>query len=128
MTAPPPPPTVVPTPSEPANVSCTVVQQSPANETQFSPDQPFTASWTVQNTGNVEWTNYDVVFVGALNNVWLHTGADVYDLEYFPDPGQTYTFSTSMMAPFSAGRYGEEWQIVGEAGVACQFSVFITVP
>jgi uncharacterized protein YraI len=128
VTAPPPPPTVVPTPSAPPQLTCSLLSQTPANETQFSADQPFTASWTVENTGNVEWTNYDVQFVGALNNVRLHTGADVYDLEYFPDPGQTYTFSTPMMAPFSAGRYGEEWQIVGEGGVACQFSVYITVP
>jgi uncharacterized protein YraI len=132
VSAPPAPPTVPATPPPPASgVSCVLVSQSPADGTTLTIGSPFTTTWVLKNTGGVAWNSstYDVVFTGALNNVWLHTGPDLYDLNTTVNPGQTYNFSVPMLAPTFTGTYGESWQIAdGNGKIACQFYVYITVP
>jgi uncharacterized protein YraI len=127
----PPPPVVEATPVPPATVACQLVSQSPLDGTTYTIGSPFTTTWVLQNTGSGEWDQaiYDVRFAGALNNVWLHTGADIYDLTFSVDPGQTYSFSVPMLAPTYMGQYGEAWEIVGSDGtVACYFYLYINVP
>ena len=70
----------------------------------------------------------DIAYVGAYNNVQLHTGADLYDLTANVNTGATYNFCVSMIAPFSGGTYGEMWQVQQGSQVICQFYVYITVP
>ena len=127
----PPPPAVQPTPVPPATVACLLTSQSPADGTTYTIGSPFTTTWVLQNTGSADWEQsvYDVRFAGALNNVGLHTGADMYDLTFTVDPGQTYSFSVPMLAPTYMGQYGEAWEIVsGDGTVACYFYVYINVP
>src|SRR4030095_12215224 len=106
----PPTPVVPATPS--ASGSCTVVSQSPADGTTFTADTPFTTTWVLKNTGD-KWSNgeVDIRYVGASNNVQMHTGGDVYDLAASVQPGQTYDFSVSMIAPYTVGTYGETWEV-----------------
>ncbi len=130
VTAPPAPPVVGPTPPEVSGNQCTLVSQSPVDGTVFSIGTPFDATWVVANSGDTRWDQgeYDVRFVGAAENVYLHTGPDVNDLSFTVEPGQTYNFTMSMLAPFGPGNFGELWEIAAGAQVACQFYVYITVP
>lgn len=126
-----PPPVVESTPVPPATVACQLVSQSPADGSTYTIGSPFTTTWVLQNMGSANWEQsvYDVRFTGAVNNVGLHTGADMYDLTFTVDPGQTYSFSVPMLAPTYMGQYGEAWEIVsGDGTVACYFYIYITVP
>jgi len=126
-----PPPVVASTPVPPATVACQLASQSPADRSTYTIGSPFTTTWVLQNTGTADWEQslYDVRFAGAVNNVGLHTGADIYDLTFTVDPGQTYSFSVPMLAPTYMGQYGEAWEIVrGDGTVACYFYIYITVP
>jgi hypothetical protein len=84
----------------------------------------------LQNSGSQAWdrTSVDIRFVSALNNVVLHTGPSLFDLSTNVNPGGTYNFSQSMLAPWTAGNYGEVWELAQGNQQICQFAVYITVP
>ena len=84
----------------------------------------------VQNTGTTKWdaNEFDVVFMGAYNNVYLHTGPDGYDLPVTVEPGATVNITIPMLAPFSPGQFGEVWQIMQGRQPICPTYVYITVP
>ncbi len=107
-----------------------MVAQDPADGTVFTTDTPFTTTWVLQNTGTDKWAQgeFDVRYVGAYNGVMMHTGPDVNDLATSVQPGSTYNFSMSMMAPFNTGVYGEMWEVAQSNKVVCQFYVYIQVP
>ncbi len=78
-----PPPTISTTPPPPpATSGCTLAAQNPADGTVYGVSASFATTWLLQNTGSTPWTQgeYDFVFAGAVNNVKLHMGPDVYDL------------------------------------------------
>ncbi len=131
VAAPPPPPTVAPTPPPTTGTGCTVVSQSPADGTTVTIDTPFTTTWVLKNTGSDKWSHgeVDLRYVGAYNNIQMHTGSDLYDLPADVKPGETYTFSVPMIAPWNMGTYGEMWEVgAGSKKTICQFYVYITVP
>jgi uncharacterized protein YraI len=131
VTAPPPPPTVAATAVPPTSGSgCMLVSQSPADGTQITIGQSFNTTWVLKNTGSNAWdqNNVDISYVGAYNNVQMHSGSDLYDLTANVNAGATYNFTVSMIAPFNAGNYGEMWQVQQGSQVLCQFYVYITVP
>ena len=127
VVASPPTPVVPATPS--ASGSCTVVSQSPVDGTTFTADTPFTTTWVLKNTGSSKWSHgeVDLRYVGASNNVQMHTGSDLYDLPTDIQPGQTYNFSVSMIAPYTVGTYGETWEVGSGSKTICQFYVYINV-
>jgi len=129
--APPAPPVVESTPPPPTTSTsgCVLVSQSPADGTVVGLGAPFNTTWVLQNTGSTKWdeNEYDVVFVGAYNNVYLHTGPDGYDLATTVQPGATYNFTVPMLAPFGQGAFGELWQISYGGQTVCQFWVYIAV-
>jgi uncharacterized protein YraI len=128
--SPPAPPAVQPTPPPTGTTGCVLVAQTPADGTVYPIGTPFDTTWVVQNTGTETWNtqDYDVAFVGALNNVYLHTSADRYDLSAAVAPGATYNFTVPMLAPFGPGQFGEMWQVILGNQTICQFYVYITVP
>lgn len=128
--APPAPPAVAATPPPPSGTGCSLVSQTPADGTQFAAGTGFSTTWVLQNTGSAKWdqSEVDVRYLGAANNVQLHSGADVYDLTATVQPGATYNFTVGMIAPFDTGTYGELWEIVQGNQQICQFYVYITVP
>jgi uncharacterized protein YraI len=130
VNAPPAPPTVAAVPPIASAGGCSIVSQSPANNATFNANTPFTATWVLQNSGSQAWdrTSVDIRFVSALNNVVLHTGPSLFDMSTNVNPGGTYNFSQSMLAPWTAGSYGEVWELVQGNQQICQFSVYITVP
>ena len=127
--APPPPPTVEETPPAITVTGCQLIAQDPADGTIFAPGAGFATTWELKNTGTVNWDQqeYDVDFVGAVNNVALHAGADRNDLTSTVEPGGTYNFTMPMIAPFDPGVYGELWQVVYGSQPVCQFYVYIEV-
>ena len=131
VAAPPTPPPVAPTPPPTTGTGCSVVSQSPADGTTFTIDTPFTTTWVLKNTGTEKWSHgeVDLRYVGAKDNVQLHTGSDLYDLPVDIKPGQTYNFSVPMIAPWNKGTYGEMWEVgAGSKKIICQFYVYINVP
>ena len=107
-----------------------LVSQTPADGTAITIGAPFDTTWVLQNTGTATWNtqDYDIGFVGTLNNVYLHTGADRYDLSATVQPGGTYNFTVPMLAPFGPGQFGEMWQVILGNQVLHLFYVYITVP
>jgi uncharacterized protein YraI len=127
--APSAPPVVETTPPPPSGTGCAVVSQSPADGTVFAPGTSFDTTWVLQNNGSEKWDagEYDIAFVGAANNIWMHQGADRYDLTSTVEPGWTYNFSVPMIAPYDPGVYGELWQVVLGNQTVCEFYVYINV-
>lgn len=54
----------------------------------------------------------DIAFQGAINNVRLSQGYDVYDIPQTVNPGQTLTITGNGIAPTTSGKYGEVWAII----------------
>jgi len=129
VNAPSAPPTMNPVPPI-AIEGCEVISQIPPNNASFSADTPFTTTWVLRNSSSQTWgrSNVDIRFLGATNNQQMHTGSSAFDLSNDVDPGATYNFSVSLLAPSSAGNYGEVWEVVAGSSRICQFSVYITVP
>lgn len=127
--APPPPETVPPAPPPASSTGCLLVAQNPVDGTVFGPGTSFSTTWSLQNAGSESWTTgeYDIAFVGAVNNVYLHQGADLYDLSSEVAPGSTYSFTVPMIAPYDPGVYGELWQVVLGNQPVCQFYVYVEV-
>jgi uncharacterized protein YraI len=129
--APPAPPNVGPTPPPTSGTSsCSLVSQTPADGTEITIDTQFNTTWVLENTGSANWeqSDVDVRYLGAVGDVQLHLGADVYDLTSTVQPGDTYNFTVPMIAPFNAGTYGEVWEFVQGSQQICQFYVYISVP
>jgi hypothetical protein len=129
--APTPPPTVETTPPPPVSgAGCSLVAQSPVDGSQMAPGTGFAAAWVLQNTGSAKWdaAEVDIRYVGAAANIPLHQGSDIYDLATNVEPGATYNFSVTMIAPFETGVYGEVWEVAQGSQPICQFYVYINVP
>jgi len=127
--APAPPPTVEATPPPASTVGCLLAQQTPADGTAVNISEPFDTTWVIQNTGSEAWDQdgVDIGFVGAYNNVYLHTGADVVDLTNTVEPGWTYNVTVPMMGPSGPGDFGEMWQVQKSGEVICQFYAYVVV-
>jgi len=128
--APAPPPPVETTPPPASGTGCTLVSQSPADGTVLAAGTGFSTTWVLQNTGAEKWDQgeVDVRYVGAAANIPMHQGSDIYDLAASVQPGDTYNFSVSMIAPFEPGVYGELWEVAQGSQMFCQFYVYISVP
>jgi len=127
--APAPPPTVGTTPPPETAGGCIVAAQNPADGTVFGVSASFETSWLLQNTGSGPWNQgeYDLIYVGAVNNTKLHMGPDVYDLTSTVEPGGTYNFAVPMSAPFEMGTFGEAWTLSLSNQPVCTFYVYIEV-
>jgi hypothetical protein len=127
--APQAPPVVNPTPPATSSGGCSVVSQTPVDGTIVGLGAPFDTTWVIQNTSTTKWdqNEYDIAYVGAVDNVALHTGPDRYDLTTTVASGATYNFTVPMLAPFGPGSFGEMWQVVLGSQSVCQFYVFIQV-
>jgi hypothetical protein len=73
----------------------------------------------------------DIVFQGAINNVRLSQGYDVFDIPNTVNPGQTLSVTGNGIAPSSSGSYGELWAIIqntSDQQVNCPFWFTMIVP
>lgn len=126
--APPLPPVV--DPEKPINTgNCSLLSQTPEDNTQLKPDTSFATTWVLQNNGADAWNtkDYDIRFLGAYNNVIMHQGSDVYDLPAQIDSGWNLPVSIPMVAPSEPGTYAEGWAVSLGNEVVCPFYVIIKV-
>lgn len=126
--SPPTPPAV--SPDNPITVgNCALLSQTPEDNAQFNPGEPFSTTWVLQNTGNDPWehTRALVRFLGAFNGFPLHTGADVYDLPAQINSGWNLPVTIPMLAPDQPGVYAEQWAVSLGGAVVCPFFVVIEV-
>jgi hypothetical protein len=81
--------------------------------TVLSPQQTFTKTWTIKNTGKTTWNNnYGIVYV----NGNLSTNHSKVSITGTIVPGQSFTFSLPMISPTADGIYREDWKLVNGAG------------
>ncbi len=108
-----------------ANYKCSVVSVTPANNTIFSPNAPFTAQWKVKNIGDTQWDENSVDYL-YINGASMHTQA-LYDLTANVAVNASITLSVSMQAPSSPGTYSATWSMRAGATRFCSLKVTIKV-
>lgn len=87
--------------------------------TVFSPNEAFTKTWRLKNSGTCSWTpSYAVVF----NSGDAMGGPASQALTSNVNPGETLDLSVSLKAPATAGDYRGYWKLRNAAGVL--FSTF----
>lgn len=127
IAAPPPLETVIPTTPSTDN-SCTLVSQTPQDNSTFPLSYGFGVQWVLQNTGTATWQvgETDIVFLGAMNGQRLHQNNDVFDLPYTVRPGESLILDGSLITPANPGIYGEAWAIQqGQKNVYCTFWIVV---
>jgi uncharacterized protein YraI len=127
VSAPPPPPPMPAQPTPPPAGSCQLVGQTPPDGTTYPTSYGFGVTWVLKNTSSEAWNNtdVDVVFQGAMGDQRLHQGADVFDLPYTTNPGQTVTISGNGITPANAGQYGEAWALMRGQTNLCTFWIIV---
>jgi hypothetical protein len=81
---------------------------------QFQPNQDFTKTWRLKNTGVCTWTSgYQVIF----DNGDAMSGPATQALSGTVAPGQTVDLSVNLKAPAAAGSYRGYWKLRNPAGV-----------
>lgn len=102
-----------------------VIIQDPPDNTRIRPGDPFTVTWTIENTGTSTWSvNYYALFhageqMGAPDKVfvWLPV-----------PPGTSLPISVNFIAPESEGSVTSNWKLVNADDIAFyDFSVTIEV-
>jgi hypothetical protein len=82
--------------------------------TVLDPDEDFTKTWRLKNTGTCSWTpSYAVVF----SNGDSMSGPATQALTGNVNPGQTMDISVNLKAPGSSGEYTGYWKLRNAAGV-----------
>jgi hypothetical protein len=129
-----PPPVEIPTAITPPSITPTITitptlttTQTPCNRASFitdvtvpdgetfSPNEAFTKTWRLKNTGSCDWTSsYSLVFdqgdsMGAAAAIQLTPGT--------VEPGETVDVSVNLTAPGSTGTYKGYWKLRDNAGV-----------
>jgi hypothetical protein len=100
--------------------------QAPPNSTHFAANAPFTANWTVKNTGDQTWlaTSVDVTYSSGANL----SSAPLYDTTSDVNVGSSTTLSVPMKAPASPGTYTTTWSLRVSSTLFCSMSLTIIVP
>jgi hypothetical protein len=104
------------------NDSGTWRAQDPADNTEFTPGEEFTVTWTIENTGSTTWTtDYYIEFASGEQ-------MDAEDQIFLPYPVQPDTnvqISVVFTAPSATGEYQSDWNLVNANGV--EFSYFYVI-
>jgi len=91
------------------------VGQSPLDGTVMYPEQPFTLTWTVKNTGTTTWsTSYQVRYY--LSDATLRFGASDIRFPKEVKPNENIDLTLSMKAPGKAGDYTTIWVLTNADG------------
>ncbi len=115
--------TITPTPARP--LDCSVVMQSVADGTTFSPGERFSISWQVVNTGSASWFPGNVVFnYIAGTKMYLYPETQ---LKAAVTPGETVGLNADMKAPKNSTTYSTAWSLRQGSTFFCRVSVSIFV-
>ncbi len=118
-------PTLTVTPTPGRALDCSVVQQSVANGSTFSPGERFSMSWQVINTGSANWYPSSVVFTYvAGTKMYLYPQTQ---LKAGVPPGATVGLNADMKAPKNSTTYSTAWSLRQGTTYFCRVSVSIYV-
>jgi hypothetical protein len=85
------------------------IAQDPPDNTEFTPGEEFTITWSLENTGSSSWgTNYYIQF--ASGEEMGATDEKVY-LPYSVPPGTSVQISVDLVAPGSTGEKQSNWRL-----------------
>ena len=107
------------------NYSCSLINQSPKDWVTLSPRQSFDATWTVQNTGAVWYTN-NVQFA----YIWgakMQTHGDIFGITNDVGKGGKLHLAVDMIAPKSPGTYPITWGVYTGRTRVCLVTLVVTV-
>lgn len=116
-------PSVVPTA---ADYGCVITSQSIADGTAFSPNEEFDASWTIKNTGKLNWDASEIDY-RYVSGTSMHKYNAVYDLPASVNSGNSITITVDMKAPSSAANYETFWGISKASTTLCTLPLRIKV-
>jgi hypothetical protein len=110
-------PVIPNTPVPPTPVPCDQAQffgdVSIPDDTTFIPEQTFTKTWRLKNTGSCTWTtSYSVVFASGEQM----SAPSSVNLPHNVAPGQTVDVSVQMKAPAANGTYKGQWKLRNASG------------
>lgn len=105
--------------------TCSLVAQTPSNNTKFDPGAKFDVAWKVKNTGNKVWDkgSVDFIFKGGQNLASISG----YDLPGDVPVNGTITLTLQMTAPNDSGTYTSNWALRRGKTNFCVMSVKIVV-
>ncbi len=107
-------------------LACALLSQSPADGSQYSPKQNFTAAWNIKNTGDVPWDTSAVDF-RYFSGSKMFTGAAAYDLPDAVAVNDDVTLSVPMVAPKNSGSFRTVWTLQRGKNDFCHVDVRIVV-
>jgi len=108
------------------NDSAAWIAQDPPDNTEFTPGEEFTVTWTLENTGSSTWsTNYYIQFAYGEE---LGASDDKVFLPYPVPPGTNVQISVDLVAPGSTGEKRSNWRFFNSNDVNFyEFYVIIDV-
>jgi hypothetical protein len=111
--------------SSPKDFSCTLTGQTPEDEATMAKNQPFSVTWTVQNTGVGVWDSRSVDF--NYSSGTRLTSLKSVDLPKSVFPGESIDLKLSMEAPGSADTYRTVWTLESGKATFCRLDLTIIV-
>jgi hypothetical protein len=117
---PPPPPIDEPEAGECADGMEFVADVNVPDGTVFAPGETFTKTWRVRNSGECDWSGYELVF---------SDGEPMGDRIGVPDmpAGETFDISLGMTAPIDPGGYAGRWALVSDTGATLGYLTCVIV-
>ena len=106
----------LPTATEDCTNSITFVEDlSIPDDTQFAPEEEFTKSWRIRNSGTCPWTTeYTLIYLGG-DDI---PGPTSVPLPKSVAPGQPVDVNVTFTAPTELGTYREDWIMRDANGAA----------
>ncbi|MFC2064987.1 NBR1-Ig-like domain-containing protein [Chloroflexota bacterium] len=104
---------------------CSVVSQSPADNTTFTPGQQYIdVIWVIKNDGTTAWGASDV-------NINFVSGTNMHNAATYPvaatAAGANATIILDLVVPATAGTYTESWAVVKGSTTMCNVGLTIKV-
>jgi hypothetical protein len=122
--------TFIPLPTQtstPSAYSCTVVSQSPGNDSSIKIREDFDMVVKIKNTGTQDWDKHVVDFYYA-SGTKFQSYVDIIDLPEHVQSGKELTLIIDMTAPDKAGTYTASWVVgVGSSTKFCTVNLNIKV-
>ncbi len=100
------------TPVSSACYNAALVSASVADGTKLDPNESFTLTWVIKNTGSCEWNgNFKINFISG-----DMLGSDTTKIRQNVSPGSSAEISLDMVAPGSSGSVTSSWQLATDDG------------
>ena len=102
------------------------IAQDPPDNTEFTPGQEFTVTWSLENTGTSTWSeNYYIQFASGEA---MGAGEEKIYLPYPVPPNTNAQLTVNLIAPESTGEKRSDWILVNSSDVPFyEFYVIIDV-